>query len=109
MLGVAGVVIGGAGAALGLLARDKTKNIEGKCPNDVCPASYDFTSDRDSTKKISTLADAAFVTSGVAVGGALLWYLLTPRAKSVQTGSAAWAPSGFCTADGCAVRFERGF
>ena len=109
VLGVAGVVIGGAGAALGLLARDKTKNIEGKCPNDVCPASYDFTSDRDSTKKISTLADAAFVTSGVAVGGALLWYLLTPRAKSVQTGSTGWAPSGFCTADGCAVRFERGF
>lgn len=110
VLGVVGVVAVGAGVVTGLMARSKTDDIEAKCPGDVCPADYDLGSDRSSAKTLGTVADVAFIGGGVAIGGALLWALFTPRGSSApspsKTGAAhAWlTPAAGCHARGCDVQ-----
>lgn len=109
VLGLVGLAAVGAGVTTGLMARGKTDDIEARCPGDVCPADYDLRSDRSSAKTLSTIADGAFIGGGVAVGGALLWALLIPRAPGArspsQTGSArAWLPSAQCNARGCDIQ-----
>jgi len=109
VLGSLGVVAVGAGVVTGLMAKNKTSDIEQRCPADLCPADYDFRSDRTDAKTLGTIADVAFIGGGVAIGGAVLWALFTPRGsspRSTQTGSAAmaWQPSASCAAHGCNVR-----
>jgi hypothetical protein len=107
LLGIVGLAAIGTGTATGLMARSKADSIESRCPNDLCPKGYDLSGDRSEAKTLGTIADASFIGGGVALGGALLWALLTPGSpvpKPPRTGSvAAWHPSAGCTARGCDV------
>ena len=118
VLGVLGVLAIGGGATAGILARNKTNDIEQACPNDLCPATFDLDGQRDGARTLATVADAAFIGGGVLVGGALLWYLLLPKgggekaptkALTAPRRAAAWMPGAACTANGCAFQLQRGF
>jgi hypothetical protein len=104
VLGVTGFLALGAGAVAGLVARGKTKDIEARCPNDVCPTEYDLETRRGSAKTFGTVADASFAAGGVLVASALVWYALLPRGSSAQAPIAA-----MCTHDGCNLQLQRGF
>jgi len=107
ILGVAGLAALGTGAVTGLMARARTDEIESRCPNDVCPRGYDLAGDRSEAKTLGTIADATFIGGGVALGGALLWGLLTPKSgapRPPRTGSVGWQPSARCGARGCDVQ-----
>jgi hypothetical protein len=112
LLGAVGLAGIGTGVVTGLMAKNKTSAIEARCPGDLCPSTYDFRSDRSEAKSLGTVADVAFVGGGVALGGALLWALLTPRSsapKPPQTGSTAWVSGAQCTARGCDVQVGGSF
>ncbi|MBX3229672.1 MAG: hypothetical protein KIT84_04995 [Labilithrix sp.] len=105
-LGAAGVVVLGAGVTAGLLARSKQGSIEDRCPNDLCPATYDLESERTTAKTYGTVADAAFVGGGVLVAGAALWYVLQPKRRTTRPSTTA---SAMCTPAGCGFVVGRGF
>jgi hypothetical protein len=106
ILGVTGVLAIGGGVVTGLLASNKQKDIEGSCPNDLCPATYDLDGERDKAKTYGTVADAAFIGGGVLIAGAAVWYLLVPKSKS---GSSTMNASAMCTGTGCGFTIGRGF
>ena len=108
VLGVTGALGVGAGVVTGLLARGTTKDIEDRCPNDICPTAYtDFTSDRRSAKTLATVADISFIGGGALLGSALLWYALTPSRSARRT--TAIAPQAMCAASGCRLGLEGAF
>jgi hypothetical protein len=112
LLGVLGVAGLGTGVVAGLMAKAKTRQIESRCPGDVCPSSYDFGSDRSAAKSLGTVADAAFIGGGVVLGSAILWALFTPRsslAAPPRTGSTASLSGASCTSQGCDVRVGGSF
>jgi len=114
-IGVAGI---GTGVVTGLLARGKTSDIEKDCPDNTCPASYDLAGNRTKAKTLGTIADISFISGGVLLGGAIIWYLVLPSGGADQptkrgSGSSAvsWLTStgAMCTRDGCGVSIQRGF
>ena len=107
ILGVTGVLAVGGGVVTGLLASNKQKDIEGSCPNDVCPATYDLDGERDKAKTYGTVADAAFIGGGVLIAGAAVWYLLVPKSKAAGAGT--MNASAMCTGQGCGFTIGRGF
>jgi hypothetical protein len=113
ILGLVGLAGVGTGVATGLMARGKTDDIEAKCPNDLCPGSYDFRSDRTDAKTLGTIADISFISGGALLGGAIVWALLVPSGapKTPKTGSTAtaWLPNAGCSAKGCSVQFGGSF
>lgn len=107
ILGVTGVLAIGGGVVTGLLANGKQKDIEGSCPNDVCPATYDLDGERDKAKTYGTIADGAFIGGGVLIAGAAVWYLLVPKSKSASP--SGMTASAMCTGTGCGFSIGRGF
>lgn len=107
ILGVTGVLAIGGGVVTGLLARGKQRDIEGSCPNDVCPTTYDLDGERDKAKTYGTVADGAFIGGGVLIAGAAVWYLLVPKSKT--TGPNGITASAMCTGTGCGFSIGRGF
>lgn len=116
IMGALGVVAIGIGIGTGLAARSKTSDIESHCPNDVCPSreTYDLAGERTSAKTLGTVADVSFIGGGALIGGAVIWYLLMPKAPSSRTTGAtsAWSkakPSAMCTSIGCGFSVVGGF
>jgi hypothetical protein len=116
VVGAVGLVAIGVGIATGIVARGKTNDIEKSCPSNLCPTSYNLADARTSAKTFGTVADISFIGGGALVGGALLWYLLSPQgsASPKTTGSTAswkssWRPTAMCTRDGCGFNMGRGF
>jgi hypothetical protein len=112
VLGVIGLAALGTGTVTGLMARATADNIASQCPNDICPSTYDLSSDRSDAKTLGTIADASFIGGGVALGGAVLWAILTPSSSAPRpprTGSVAWQPGAQCTARGCGVQIGGSF
>lgn len=104
LLGALGLAAVGAGTVTGLMARAKTSDIQRECPTDVCPASYDLKGERTEAKTLGTVADAAFIGGGVALGGALLWAILTPSSsRAPRLGTTPVRPTAGCTSRGCNV------
>ncbi len=106
VLGVLGLVALGTGTVTGLMARGTTDTIASRCPKDICPTGYDLEGARTEAKTLGTIADASFIGGGVALGGALVWALLTPSSsapRAPRTGSIAWTPGAHCSAAGCGV------
>ncbi len=113
LLGVVGLAAVGTGTVTGLMARGAADDIESSCRGDICPRGYDLSGKRAEAKTLGTIADATFIGGGVALGGALLWALLTPSGSApkapktgvaARTSSVAWTPSAGCTGQGCSVR-----
>ena len=115
IVGGAGLVAIGVGIATGIVARGKTNDIEKSCPNNLCPTSYNLADARTSAKTFGTIADVSFIGGSALIGGALVWYLLSPQSSSSQktTGSTAawksWRPTAMCSHDGCGFNMGRGF
>jgi hypothetical protein len=65
-----------AGTVTGVIALGKTNDIEDRCPNDVCPRSFDLEDERSSAKTFVRVTDALLIVGGLAVVGGAAWYLL---------------------------------
>jgi hypothetical protein len=107
--GLAGI---GFGAISGVVAQSKTADIEERCPQNLCPASYDFVADRTTAKTWGTIADVSFVAGGALVLGGVLWYVLLPKgdtSRAAKPTRTAWLPSAGCTGTGCGLQLQRGF
>jgi hypothetical protein len=73
-LGAAGLATGGV---LGLMTLQKQNELEGKCPNNVCPGAYQ--GDLDSAKKLGTFSTVAFAVGGAGVVlGSVLFFTASP-------------------------------
>lgn len=64
-----------AGTVTGVIALGKTNDIEDRCPNDVCPRSFDLEDERSSAKTFVRVTDVLLVVGGLAVVGGAAWYL----------------------------------
>jgi hypothetical protein len=82
--GGAGIVLLGAGAAFGLIAKSKFSDSDAYCTapeNGTCKqAGLDL---RSSGMAAATVSTAAFIVGGVAVAGGTVIYLTAPKATSV--------------------------
>ncbi len=103
VLGLAGI---GAGVTAGILAKNQERSIASSCPNDLCPPAYDLDSARTKAKTLGTIADVSFVGGGTLVAGAFVWWLLTPRYKTMPN---SFAASAMCTGTECGVHVAGGF
>jgi hypothetical protein len=108
VLGIGGGVLLGAGTVFGIIAKSKTNAIAEKCPNDLCPATYDLNGARQTARTYGNLADVGFIAGGAVAASAILWALFTPKPAPAQT-AVAWAPSAACGPNGCSVQLERSF
>ena len=91
------VVLAGGAAALvasaitGVIALNKTSDIESSCPNNVCPRTYDLSGERSSTRNFVRVTDVLLLVGGVAVVAGAVYGTLEWRqpkaAKTVGTGA----------------------
>ena len=102
---VAGGVLVAGSLVTGLLTEHQVSNIETKCPNDQCPASYDLASDKSSARTLATLTDVLWISGAVVAGvGLVLWLTGGDDASETQTASSSahLSPSLICASTGCA-------
>lgn len=97
-----GVAALGTGTVTGIIALNKTKDIENNCPGNVCPRRYDLDSKRSQASSFVTMTDVLIISGSVLTAGGLTWWFLTrspdesqPRATPPATASA------MCLKDGC--------
>lgn len=97
-IGAGALAIAG-GSVTGLIALDKTSDIEANCPNDVCPSEYDLARDRDSARTLSTTTDVLLIGGALlaATGVGLLLFLDDDDENPADNLSAVCAP-GYCGA-----------
>lgn len=81
VLGTGGALLV-AGAVTGVIALGKTNDIESRCPNDVCPRSFDLDDERSSAKTFVRVTDVLLVTGAIAAVGGLTWLLLSGSSDS---------------------------
>jgi hypothetical protein len=98
-----------AGAITGIIALGKTNDIEDKCPQDVCPKSFDLDGERSSAKTLVRVTDVLLIGGGLVTAGGLGWLLLAnrgatekepPKSASVKPRFLP-IPSAGCGPDGC--------
>ncbi len=97
LIGIGGAALI-AGSITGILALDKTSDIEDNCPGNVCPSDYDLQSNRDSADTLSTFTDVLLIGGGiVAATGLVLLFVLDDDDTEEQHISAMCTPA-FCGA-----------
>jgi hypothetical protein len=74
-----GVVGAGVGTVFALRSRSTRDELEGACPNDVCPAAQ--REKFDEGKRDADIATAAFIVGGVGLGAGLVLLLTAPSEK----------------------------
>lgn len=93
-----------AGGITGGVALQRTRKLEGRCPNDVCPAGYDLEADRSATRRMVTVTDVLLIGGGVLTVSGLTWLLLSrdpsPAEKAVGVA---------CLGTGCTARVSGAF
>lgn len=62
-----------AGAITGVIALSKTNDIADRCPNDVCPRSFDLDSEKSSARTFVSVTDLLLILGGVTAIGGLYW------------------------------------
>jgi hypothetical protein len=106
VIGVGGAMLLG-GALTGIVALGKAKDIEDRCPGDVCPRAFDLSSERSDAKTFVRITDVLLIGGGVVTLGGLGWLLLSGgKSESAPTKAAAarpWIPlpAAGCGQDGC--------
>ena len=92
-LGIIGLGVGVVGAGVGtyfaLRSRSTRDELDGACPNDVCPEAQ--REKFDEGKRDADIATAAFIVGGVGLGAGLVLLLTAPSEKEKPT-SARLAP-----------------
>ncbi len=93
-----------ASAVTGVVALRKTQDIEGRCPNDRCPAGYDLDAERSRTKGFIHTTDGLLVGGAIVAGIGATWLGLTVRhnARATRPGTALTGGAS-CTGQGCAA------
>jgi hypothetical protein len=61
------------GAVTGAIALSKTNDIADRCPNDVCPRSFDLDGERSDARVFVGVTDVLLLLGGVTVLGGLYW------------------------------------
>jgi hypothetical protein len=69
----AGAAMLAGGAITGAIALSKTNDIADRCPNDVCPRSFDLDGERSSARVFVGVTDVLLLLGGAAVVGGLYW------------------------------------
>jgi len=64
-----------AGTITGVIALGKSSDIKNKCPNDVCPRSFNLDDERSSAKTFVRVTDVLLITGGVVTLGGVGWLL----------------------------------
>jgi len=107
VMGIGGAMLLG-GALTGIVALGKTKDIEDRCPGDVCPKTFDLNDERSSAKTFVRVTDVLLIGGGVVTLGGLGWLLLSgPKSTESTPAKAAFArpwiplPAAGCGPDGC--------
>jgi hypothetical protein len=97
----AGAAMVVAGGITGMIALNKTGDIEDRCPNDQCPRNFDLDGQRSSARTFVRITDLLFLVGGVAVVTGLAWGLFfngseakaSPKAARLPTRGAGLPPS----------------
>ncbi len=105
VMGIGGAMVV-AGTITGIVALDKTSNIENKCPNDACPRGFDLDGERSSAKTVVRVTDVLLIGGGVVTLGGLGWLLFGGDKGDKQDAKPAAratlpVPSAGCGLDGC--------
>jgi hypothetical protein len=95
-VGGIGLAIAIGGAITGGLAMATRSELESMCPNDLCPADYDFAS-RANTGQALAIATDVLIPVGAAalVTGVILLFVLSDGSESSTNAG------GICTGEGC--------
>lgn len=92
LVGLGGAMVA-AGTLTGVLALNKTSDIEARCPSNVCPVGYDLDADRSAARGLVRATDVLLIGGGLLAAAGITWTLLAP---SRGPGAAA-----ACTGAGC--------
>lgn len=82
----AGAATLGAGALTGVIALGKTNDIADRCPNDVCPRSFDLDAERSRARTFVAVTDVLLVLGGATVLGGLYWLYRAGSSEPKTTG-----------------------
>lgn len=94
IVGGVGLVALGIGGYFGVSAIGKRRDVEGACPGNVCtdPAMVDR---NDQAKRAAVVSDVAIGVSAVAIGTAIVWFVLDgPKKKETPHVTGAIGPKG---------------
>ncbi|RYE94271.1 MAG: hypothetical protein EOO75_02405 [Myxococcales bacterium] len=108
----AAVALLAAGAVTGIVAVNKTGDIQDQCPRNRCPAGYDLDGARSSARRFVRVTDGLLLGGAVVGVAGVTWLAL----KLTGSGSAAPAPQtsrfdggAMCTHQGCAGEVKVSF
>jgi len=89
-----GVAALNVGAVTGIVAIEKSNDLDAVCPNGQCPTSAE--GDLDTLKTLSTVSTVGFVAAGVGVGVGIAMLLASPsaRAPASQGSITPWVGAG---------------
>lgn len=91
-----GAAMLGAGAITGVIALNKTNDIADRCPNDVCPRTFDLDSERSRTRTFVGITDVLLIIGGVTMLGGLYWlYHAASSEPTVAPAKAQARTNGF--------------
>jgi hypothetical protein len=103
----AGAIVLAAGAVTGIAAFAKMKDLEGRCPGNVCP-NGDFRDEVSTARALGTATDTLLIGGGVLVAGGALWLALSRRSRSSDT-VASPPVTGACVPGACGISFRGSF
>jgi hypothetical protein len=84
-----------AAGITGVVALNKTSDIEEQCKNDVCPRKFDLDGERSSARMFVSVTDLLLVVGSVAVLGGLYWGYRVARASEPKSATAPANKSSF--------------
>jgi hypothetical protein len=89
-----GALMLGAGAVTGVIALNKTNDIADRCPNDVCPRSFDLDSERSRARTFVGVTDVLLIIGGVTALGGLYWLFRAASSEPKPTAKGQVHTSG---------------
>ncbi len=94
-----------AGAITGFAALRRIKQLDEACPNDECPANFDYERATSDARRIVTATDVLLLTGGLVTAGGLVWLWLGSGSSKDSTPTRS--AHATCSSNGCAawVRF----
>ncbi len=100
-----GVAALGTGTVTGIVALNKTKDIQSSCPGNVCPRRFDLDSKRSQASTFVTMTDVLIISGSVLTAGGLTWWFLTRTPDEAQpaptTAPGVTSASAMCLKDSC--------
>lgn len=89
-----------ASAVTGIVALGKSSDIADRCPNDVCPASFDLEGQRSDAKTFVRITDVLLIGGAALTLGGVGWLLFASDGPA-RAGRRAPLPTASCGPSGC--------